>query len=109
MQTLAKLLDRHAPHVLVRKTWGDALHVVTDDAASAAHIVSEIHHTLEQHRLRDDGVLGDLELRIAAHYAPAYAGFDPVEEKTSYYGRSEERRVGKECVSTCRSRWSPDH
>src|SRR3546814_11677136 len=24
-------------------------------------------------------------------------------------GRSEERRVGKECVSTCRSRWSPHH
>src|SRR3546814_19966317 len=25
------------------------------------------------------------------------------------FGRSEERSVGKECVSTCRSRWSPDH
>src|SRR3546814_5775539 len=24
------------------------------------------------------------------------------------FSRSEERRVGKECVSTCRSRWSPD-
>src|SRR3546814_18950644 len=24
-------------------------------------------------------------------------------------GRSDERRVGKECVSTCRSRWSPYH
>src|SRR3546814_13635350 len=23
--------------------------------------------------------------------------------------RTEERRVGKECVRTCRSRWSPDH
>src|SRR3546814_13678027 len=23
--------------------------------------------------------------------------------------RSEERRVGKECVGTCRSRWSPEH
>src|SRR3546814_14305133 len=23
--------------------------------------------------------------------------------------RSEERRVGNECVSTCRTRWSPDH
>src|SRR3546814_10631845 len=23
--------------------------------------------------------------------------------------RTEERRVGKECVSTCRSRWSPSH
>src|SRR3546814_2849968 len=26
-----------------------------------------------------------------------------------YMLRSEERRVGKECVSTCRSRWSPYH
>src|SRR3546814_327671 len=27
----------------------------------------------------------------------------------AYRTRSEERRVGKECVSTCRSRWSPSH
>src|SRR3546814_13010333 len=26
-----------------------------------------------------------------------------------YFASSEERRVGKECVSTCRSRWSPYH
>src|SRR3546814_18696913 len=25
------------------------------------------------------------------------------------FSRSEERRVGKECVSTCKSRWSPYH
>src|SRR3546814_19088646 len=30
------------------------------------------------------------------------AGFDA-------FDRSEERRVGKECVRTCRSRWSPYH
>src|SRR3546814_3198300 len=29
--------------------------------------------------------------------------------KMGALGRSEERRVGKECVSTCRSRWSPYH
>src|SRR3546814_12314770 len=27
----------------------------------------------------------------------------------AYANRSEERRVGKGCVSTCRSRWSPYH
>src|SRR3546814_9255089 len=27
----------------------------------------------------------------------------------AYVNRSEERRVGKECVRTCRSRWSPYH
>src|SRR3546814_15420738 len=32
------------------------------------------------------------------------SGQKPLPEK-----RSEERRVGKECVSTCRSRWSPYH
>src|SRR3546814_18599055 len=31
------------------------------------------------------------------------------EEVAGQEGRSEERRVGKECVSTCRSRWSAYH
>src|SRR3546814_4259761 len=34
-------------------------------------------------------------------------GFQPREAFSEQ--RSEERRVGKECVSTCRSRWSPYH
>ena len=34
------------------------------------------------------------------------------EQKTAYaeaFARSEERRVGKECIAVCRSRWSPYH
>src|SRR3546814_20547086 len=30
-------------------------------------------------------------------------------QPSAFIGRSEERSVGKECVSTCRSRWSPYH
>src|SRR3546814_13434173 len=41
----------------------------------------------------EGNVLQKHDLVIAAHLAE----------------RSEERRVGKECVSTCRSRWSPYH
>src|SRR3546814_15409977 len=33
---------------------------------------------------------------------------DAIKERPACRKRSEERRVGKECVSTCRSRWSPD-
>src|SRR3546814_13974629 len=42
------------------------------------------------------------------HHAAAFAskGTTLVSGKSSS-ARSEERRVGKECVSTCRSRWSP--
>src|SRR3546814_21050944 len=34
---------------------------------------------------------------------------DSLPIKMFEYMRSEERRVGKACVSTCRSRWSPFH
>src|SRR3546814_12156251 len=34
---------------------------------------------------------------------------DLLSEPRQFISRSEERRVGKECVSTCRSRWSPYH
>src|SRR3546814_14206176 len=46
-----------------------------------------------------DGAAGIPHLPAVGHQAFDADGLD----------RSEERRVGKECVSTCRSRWSPDH
>src|SRR3546814_19081736 len=59
-----------------------------------------------------DVLIGGAIFRLGDHasesagpwsYARA-AGAPPVG-----FSRSEERRVGKECVSTCRSRWSPYH
>src|SRR3546814_13512756 len=41
----------------------------------------------------------------AAEHKPIVIAADSREEALTF--RSEERRVGKECVSTCRSRWSP--
>lgn len=83
---LARLLDRHGQTVRVRKTWGDALHVVTDDASSAALIAVEVQAFMEKHRLRHDGMLGDLELRVAAHYAPVFSGYDEVEHLPAHFG-----------------------
>ena len=36
-------------------------------------------------------------------------GVYTVDDLIHYYPRSEERRVGKECLRLCRSRWSPYH
>src|SRR3546814_14850144 len=64
-----------------------------------------------------EDVLHDLWQKIAA--APERPVADPVSylfraaenhmRDIRRAKRSEERRVGKECVSTCRSRWSPYH
>src|SRR3546814_11609983 len=72
-----------------------------------------------------DGLYGQLATKYRSRYgkAPyrlASLGYDSVlltvriardwKPGTSFpVNRSEERRVGKECVSTCRSRWAPYH
>src|SRR3546814_11670861 len=73
-------------------------------------------------RVVEAGRARDLTIRQLAASAGSYAGLafvgtpdsiaDEMEawlEERASDGRSEERRVGKECVSTCRSRWSPYH
>src|SRR3546814_18830850 len=70
-------------------------------------ISSEITATAARHA-RSSGVL-----RRASEVAPAMGLIGPLVGLVQMLGnlsdRSEERRVGKECVSTCRSRWSPYH
>src|SRR3546814_3223404 len=50
---------------------------------------------------------------LSEHYGSTYMTFAVVDHSGGIddaqirVRRSEERRVGKECVSTCRSRWSP--
>src|SRR3546814_11618904 len=47
---------------------------------------------------------------ISISYAfPVRKGDDDELERLQFTFRSEERRVGKACGSTCRSRWSPYH
>src|SRR3546814_8856524 len=67
-------------------------------------------------RLHDGPVIDQIgaEDRVAQRAESAFAlGSDRGERRhpvnVGKADRSEERRVGKECVSTCRSRWSPYH
>src|SRR3546814_18280951 len=89
---LQDLLAGLSPIVLY---WGaTALTAVTDNAA-LTYLGSLVEGTSEQWRyMLVAGAVTGGGLTVIAN-AP-----NP---------RSEERRVGKECVSTCSSRWSPDH
>src|SRR3546814_19897156 len=59
--------------------------------------------------VREPRVAGQLVLVDAVH-VERRVGHDEVELPHGVVEvRSEERRVGKECVSPCRSRWSPAH
>src|SRR3546814_12876671 len=62
---------------------------------------------LSGERRRIDAVASLFEQRL--HLPPALAAAPCAvdQDKGLAFGRSEERRAGKECVSTCSSRWSP--
>jgi hypothetical protein len=86
MGGLARIIERHGARVLFRHTWGDAINVVTEDAATAAQIALEVQACIERVRRQESGALAGIELRLAAHFAPAFAGYDPVENTHNYYG-----------------------
>src|SRR3546814_17520029 len=59
----------------------------------------------------DPGFLVMAWTRVRENKGAKTAGIDGATAwsvENSERGRSEDRRVGKECVSQCRSRWSPD-
>src|SRR3546814_15542033 len=69
----------------------------------------------EERFMDDDSRLGQFEQELSAIIGDALArelvvyAHRPNPLEKELLRRSEERRVGKECVSTCRSRWSPYH
>src|SRR3546814_13814617 len=91
----------------------------------------DYYELLEVDRGCDDGKLKSAYRKLAMRYHPdknpgcresearfkaineAYDCLKDPQKRAAYdrFGkaRSDERRVGKECVSTCRSRWSPNH
>src|SRR3546814_19858341 len=65
---------------------------------------------LEGGARRNDACVRDLDLRVLELLLRSDLRYGRLLLRDRRFGiRSEERRVGKECVSTCRSRWSPYH
>src|SRR3546814_20805387 len=78
----------------------EMVRAVNDDPAAWARLMSRT----PMGRLGEPEEMGNIAVFLASSDASYITG------QTIYAdGRSEERRVGKEVVSTCRSRWSPDH
>src|SRR3546814_16511387 len=89
---------------------------------STAHSDDDLRHVERAVRdsvrgMRARGMLGSKSVSTAAvapqptsqpEQLPATPG-QPALRLLAAFSRSDERRVGKECVRTCKSRWSQDH
>jgi class 3 adenylate cyclase len=84
-KAVAAVLRRHSEAIVLRKTWGDAVHAVFRTATAAASAALEMQAATAQ--LAEELEPGRrLNFRIAVHYGRADHGFDPVEEAPSIFG-----------------------
>src|SRR3546814_1573320 len=93
---------RHTRCALVTGVQTCALPISTITASGAGPIVGQIKRVIALL-----GRIPDSFTAIIGRFSIAAVFW--LSGQTKVDGRSEERRVGKECVSTCRSRWSPYH
>src|SRR3546814_18085151 len=83
-----------------------AYHDVEDTDPDQTYVSVSTEHLIEQFAwLRENGYQPVTVDQILT----ASKGGKPLPPRALLLTRSEERRVGKECVRTCRSRWSQYH
>jgi class 3 adenylate cyclase len=84
-EAVAAVLRRHSDTVLLRKTWGDAIHAVFRTASAAARAALEM--TAATARLAEELEFGRrLAFRVAVHFGTADHNFDPIEEAPTFFG-----------------------
>src|SRR3546814_1221619 len=81
--------------------------LVTGVQTCALPISDRLERTAAWQRKLPGGI--DQVKRVVMHDALGIAADLETDMERHVAARSEERRVGQECVSTCRSRWSPYH
>ena len=86
MPAMAAAIAPWEGKILLQQTWGDALHLVTEDARSAVTIAHLLVDTVRSVRRTQNGLLRQVQIRVGTHYAPAFEGYDPIEKIRTYYG-----------------------
>jgi hypothetical protein len=94
----ARVLDQ-AEGVATVNTWGDALHVVLDDAVAAARCALGLQDAISSVDLRAAGLPEHLALRLGAHLGPVLPSFDPVRRVTTFTGSHVSRTARIEPVT----------
>src|SRR3546814_15030516 len=92
----------------ITNTERDHVHILDNSGARAVIVSTEKLLRPLHPAIQVTGIVGHV-IGIEDLRRQQSGSFEFHSWETMTAGRSEERRVGKECVSTCRSRWSPYH
>ena len=99
MGRLGSVMDKYGDGVLFRNTWGDAVHAVFADVATAAKCSLEMQKALQE---RDDDASrlpARPEMRMALDVGPVFEGYDFIKKEQTYFGSTLTRAARMEPVT----------
>src|SRR3546814_17090798 len=109
MNEIAAVIGLQTVRRSFQRTNGEPMQRITTERTAC--LIAEHARTAAQHgtfaRSRAMRIVHGFEIHPRRALLPGLRQTVDIEPLDTV--RSEERRVGKECVSTCRSRWSPYH
>ena len=86
MGRLSSVVSRFDGELMSGRTWGDGLHLVFSDVAPAASCALALQAEVNQLDFNGLGLGGVRGMRIAAHAAPVFDGWDPIGGTRLFYG-----------------------
>jgi anti-sigma regulatory factor (Ser/Thr protein kinase) len=87
----------HAP--AMRRSWGDALFVLADDALSTADYAMALKAAVTAVDARAFGLPDSMQMRIALHAGPVFAGRNPLTDEAMVYGGNVNRAARIEPIT----------
>ena len=85
--------------ILVKNTWGDALHVVLDDLNTAGHLALDLRDWMAHHDWLADGLSVQPRIRISLHAGVVSKVADPIISGFNYIGRNTSKAARIEPIT----------
>ncbi|HSM43770.1 MAG TPA: adenylate/guanylate cyclase domain-containing protein, partial [Acidimicrobiia bacterium] len=86
MGALAKVVSGFNAEILSGRTWGDGLYLVFGDICAAASCTLALQAAVDEIDFWTIGLQGLRGMRVAAHAAPVFEGWDPIDGNRLFYG-----------------------
>ncbi len=96
---VARQIEQSAVAPVASNTWGDGLYIVFDDAAAAAGFALGLRDRIARTDWQSRDLPVGLSARIGMHSGPVFQAFDPIIQRTNYFGSHVTRAARIEPVT----------
>lgn len=94
-----EILSKYADCINLKNTWGDAIHLILNDAAKAGYLALELQSWTARFDWARIGIKTVPQLRVALHAGVVSKVYDPILETDNYIGRSTSKAARIEPIT----------